>query len=117
MIFLVFYNFDATSDFFANPNLPGISSHPTADGGLDMDIYGDWVSDERHISSVHKQQEEKEDGSQENVWLKTDRVPEAQKQVIFGNISVNDGFMHWGEDMPETRVVKHVAGMCAAIAY
>lgn len=110
MIFVVFYNFDATSDFFANPNLPGISSNPTADGGLDMDIYGDWVSDERKISSVHKQQEGKEDGSQGDIWLKTDRVPEAQKQVIFGNIGVNDGFMHWGKDIPETRIVKHVAG-------
>ncbi|KAG2032542.1 hypothetical protein BDR03DRAFT_1002563 [Suillus americanus] len=106
MIFLVFYNFDATSDFFANPNLPGISS---ADDGLDMDIYGDWVSDERHISSVHKQQE-KEDASEGDTWLKTDRIPEAQKQVIFGNIGVNDGFMHWGTDVPETRIVKHVAG-------
>ncbi|KAG2343079.1 hypothetical protein BDR05DRAFT_963493 [Suillus weaverae] len=110
MIFLVFYNFDVTSDFFANPNLPGISSNPTTDGGLDMDIYGDWVSDERHISSVHKQQEEKEDASEGDIWLKTDRVPEAQKQVIFGNIGVNDGFMHWGKDIPETRIVKHVAG-------
>ncbi|KAG1833257.1 hypothetical protein DFJ58DRAFT_228111 [Suillus subalutaceus] len=109
MIFLVFYNFDATSDFFANPNLPGIFSNPTADGGLDMDIYGDWVSDERRISSVHKQQE-KGDTSEGDIWLKTDRIPEAQKQVIFGNIGVNDGFMHWGTDMPETRIVKHVAG-------
>jgi len=117
MIFLVFYNFDTTSNLFANPSLPGISSNPTADGGLDMDIYGDWVSDERRISSVHKQQEEKEDGLQRNIWLKSDRVPEAQKQVIFGDIGVNDGFMHWGKDIPETRIVKHVAGMCAAIAY
>ncbi|KAG1823595.1 uncharacterized protein BJ212DRAFT_693220 [Suillus subaureus] len=106
MIFLVFYNFDATSEFFANPNLFGISS---ADGGLDTDIYGDWVSDERRISSVHKQQE-KEDASEGDIWLKTDRIPEAQKQLIFGNIGVNDGFMHWGEDMPETQIVKHVAG-------
>lgn len=117
MIFLVFYNFDTTSNLLANPNLPGKSSNPTADGGLDMDIYGDWVSDERRISSVRKQQEEKEDGSQGNIWLKSDRVPEAQKQVIFGDIGVNDGFMHWGKDIPETRIVKHVAGMCTAIAY
>lgn len=110
MIFLVFYNFDTTLNLFANPNLPGISSNPTADGGLDMDIYGDWVSDERRISSVHKQQEEKEDSSQGNIWLKSDRVPEAQRQVIFGDIGVNDGFMHWGKDIPETRIVKHVAG-------
>lgn len=116
MIFLVFYNFDATSDFLANPNLPGMSSNPTADGGLDMDIYGDWVSDEKHISSVHEQQE-KEDASEGDIWLKTDRIPEAQKQVIFGNIGVNDGFMHWGKHIPETRIVKHVAGGCAAIAY
>lgn len=109
MIFLVFYKFDATSDFFVNPNLPGISSNPTADAGLDMDIYGDWMSDERHISIVHKQQE-KENASEGDIWLKTDRVPEAQKQVIFGNIGVNDGFMHWGEDIPETQILKHVAG-------
>ncbi|KAG1876334.1 hypothetical protein F4604DRAFT_2006644 [Suillus subluteus] len=74
-----------------------------------MDIYGDWVSDERRISSVHKQQE-KEDTSEGDIWLKTDRIPEAQKQIIFGNIGVNDGFMHWGTHMPETRIVKHVAG-------
>ncbi|KAG2156820.1 uncharacterized protein EDB93DRAFT_1247012 [Suillus bovinus] len=109
MIFLVFYNFDATSDIFSNPNLPGISSNPTVDGSLDMDIYGDWVSDDRRISSVHKQQE-KEGASEGDVWLKTERVSEAQKQVIFGNIGVNDGFMRWGEDIPETRIVKHVAG-------
>jgi hypothetical protein len=109
IIFMVFYNFDATSDFLANPNLPGMSSNPTADGGLDMDIYGDWVSDEKHISSVHEQQE-KEDASEGDIWLKTDRIPEAQKQVIFGNIGVNDGFMHWGKHIPETRIVKHVAG-------
>lgn len=111
MIFMVFYNFDATFDFFANPKLPGISSNPTAGGGgSDMDIYGDWVSDERHISSVHKEQEAKDDALEGVTWLKTDRVPEAQKQVIFGNIGVNDGFMHWGADIPETRLVKHVAG-------
>ncbi|KAG1881085.1 hypothetical protein F4604DRAFT_1953660 [Suillus subluteus] len=61
-------------------------------------------------SSVHKQQEEKEDASEGNIWLKTDCVVEAQKQAIFENISVNDGFMHWGKDTPETRIVKHVAG-------
>lgn len=116
MIFLVFYNFEATSDFFTNSNLPGISSNPTVDGGLDMDIYGDWVSDDRRISSVHKQQE-KEYASEGDIWLKSERVSEAQKQVIFGNIGVNDGFMHWGQDMPETRIAKHVAGRCAAIAY
>ncbi|KAG1840116.1 hypothetical protein C8R48DRAFT_838370 [Suillus tomentosus] len=109
MIFLAFYNFEATSDFFTNSNLPGISSNPTVDGGLDMDIYGDWVSDDRRISSVHKQQE-KEYASEGDIWLKSERVSEAQKQVIFGNIGVNDGFMHWGKDMPETRIVKHVAG-------
>ncbi|KAG2124454.1 hypothetical protein DEU56DRAFT_827468 [Suillus clintonianus] len=111
MIFMVFYNFEATFDFFANPNVPTIFSSSTADSSdLDMDIYGDWESDERHISSVHKQQEEKEDASDGDIWLKTDRISEAQKQVIFGNINVNDGFMHWGSDIPQTRLVKHVAG-------
>ncbi|KAG1860664.1 hypothetical protein DFJ58DRAFT_778428 [Suillus subalutaceus] len=68
-------------------------------------------------SSVHKQQEEKEDASEGNIWLKTDCVVEAQKQAIFENISLNDGFMHWGKDTHETRIVKHVAGRCVATAY
>lgn len=111
MIFVVFYNFEATFDFFANPDLPGTSSNPFADSsGLDIDIFGDWESDERRISSVHKQQEEKEDNAHGDIWIQTDLVSEVQKQVIFGNIDVNDGFMHWGGDVPQTQLRKHVAG-------
>ncbi|KAG1748268.1 uncharacterized protein EDB91DRAFT_1047900 [Suillus paluster] len=106
-IFVVFYNFEATFDLFA----PGTSLlNPSADSsGLEMDIFGDWKSDEAHISSVHKQQEEMEDNADGDIWIK-DLVSEAQKQVIFGNINVNDGFMHWGSDVPQTQVMKHVAG-------
>jgi hypothetical protein len=31
-----------------------------------------------------------------------------QLEVIFDDIGVNDAFMHWSEDTPETRTVKHV---------
>ncbi|KAG2038416.1 hypothetical protein BDR03DRAFT_1009880 [Suillus americanus] len=79
MTFLVFYNFDATSDFFANPNLPGIS---TTHDGLDMDIYGHWVSDERRISSRSRKMPRKEIyGSGPIVYLRRRNKPSSETLV------------------------------------
>lgn len=109
MIFIVFYNFETTFDF-ANSKLAPSFSNPS-EAGLDTDIYGDWVSEDIHVSSIHKQQEEKEENADEDtMWIKNDLTSEAQKQVIFGNINVNDGFMKWDLDVPQTQLVKHVAG-------
>lgn len=115
MIFVVFYNFETTFDF-ANSKLATTSSNPSK-AGLDTDIYGDWLSEDIHVSSIHKQQEEKEENADEDtIWIKSDLVSEAQKQVIFGSINVNDGFMKWGLDVPQTQLVKHVAGRCPETA-
>jgi hypothetical protein len=116
MIFVIFYNFESTFDFFTNSKLASTFSNPLATGGgLDTDIYGDWVSEDIHVASIHKQQEEKEDSAEEDtMWIKSDLISEAKKQIIFGNINVNDGFKTWGSDMPQTQLVKHVAGGCLA---
>lgn len=116
MIFVLFYNFEATFDLYSNSKLATAFSKPSAAGGsIDTDIYGDWVSEDIHVSNSHKQQEEKEENADEDaVWIKSDFVSEAQKQVIFGNTNVNDGFTNWGLDVPQTQLVKHVAGGCAA---
>ncbi|KAJ8589367.1 hypothetical protein M405DRAFT_738703 [Rhizopogon salebrosus TDB-379] len=112
MIFVIFYNLESTFDFFTGSKLASTFSNPLATGGgLDTDIYGDWVSEDIHVASIHKQQEEKEDSAEEDtMWIKSDLISEAQKQIIFGNINVNDGFKTWGSDMPQTQLVKHVAG-------
>ncbi|KAG2042682.1 hypothetical protein BDR03DRAFT_943981 [Suillus americanus] len=82
-----------------------ISLNPTVDGGLDMGIYGDWVSDERHISSVQMQQEEKEDAPEGNVWLKTNRVLTRHRNKSSSKTSVLT--MTSCTDAPEIRIVKH----------
>lgn len=112
MIFVIFYNFDATFDL-ANT----LSGSSAAGDGIDTDIYGDWVSEDIHVSSIHKQQEEKEvNADDETVWIKSDIIPEVQKQVIFGNTYVNDGFLKWDLDIPQTKLVKHAPGRVPATA-
>jgi hypothetical protein len=65
---------------------------------LEMEIFGEWGWEEGHVAKGGA------------IWLGKAQTGAGEKQEIFGEGTANDVFMHWGDQVPKTRLVKHVPG-------
>jgi len=66
-------------------------------------IYGDWSWEEKIVSENALKQAAKLNESILPVAL-------SLQSYVFGSTGVNDGILHWGDDIPTTKVLKHVPG-------
>jgi len=81
---------------------------------LEAEIFGDWSWDEGHVAGDGKERSQlKGTGRHGATWKQQGRsnvVRESIKQP-FGELTVSNALLRWGEDPPQTEVVKHVSGM------
>ena len=70
---------------------------------LEMDVYGDWEWNEGHTASDSSQP--KITGNYSATWR--------WKDERYGEVTVNDALQRWGENIPQTQLLKHVPGLCS----
>ncbi|KAJ3506355.1 hypothetical protein NLJ89_g6912 [Agrocybe chaxingu] len=79
---------------------------------LEMDIYGEWQWEEGHVAGEGKER------SQPTVSGRHGATWRAQQEMMntspgdqsFSESTVDNALQRWGEDVPQTQVVKHVPG-------
>lgn len=81
---------------------------------LENNIYGDWTWSRGHIAGDGAERSQPVGtGRHGATW--TAREPELiNAGTSYSDSSVNDALTKWGINLPQTRVVKHAAGMCFA---
>lgn len=77
---------------------------------LETEIFGDWRWDENHIAGDGEERSQSSgNGRHGATWIGSQAAGDLLGEV-FGNITVDQALQVWGEDIPQTMVVKHVPG-------
>lgn len=77
---------------------------------LETEIFGDWRWDENHIAGDGEERSQSSgNGRHGATWIGSQAAGDLLGEV-FGNITVDQALQVWGEDIPQTKVVKHVPG-------
>ncbi|KAG5641730.1 hypothetical protein DXG03_004321 [Asterophora parasitica] len=128
-VFLLSYNLDSSIQFFGyDPATAhgfvlsslGIGSAKglSADGrrppgwrdSLENEIYGPWGWDKSEVAGDGAERTQKLAVEPHGaMWLGRKQVGELSGER-FGGRTVNDGFLRWGEDVPQSTLVRHVSG-------
>ncbi|EGN92868.1 hypothetical protein SERLA73DRAFT_190456 [Serpula lacrymans var. lacrymans S7.3] len=126
--FIFFYNFQSTSELsdthqstssqssffggfrFGKDKQPGEVGGDTDPSSKDLEaeIFGDWSWEDDKLSGSEEKQRAKGGPGKHKAINQTELL--AQKQKIFGNVGLSDGYQYWGDDVPRTEVVKHIPG-------
>lgn len=84
---------------------------------LEGEIFGEWGWEEGQVAGSgaerQKSKGEVEGDKYGAIWLGQAKTGEGEKQEIFGEGKAGDAFVYWGDQVPETKVVKHVPGWWA----
>jgi hypothetical protein len=115
-VYFLAYNFEMSVEFLG---IDTVTTHRVVFGGLglntligkdgrkppawrdplEMDVYGDWDWDEGHTATDGLP---KVTGNYSAPWKWNDER--------YGNVTVNDALQRWGEDIPQTQLLKHAPG-------
>lgn len=102
--FVLFYNLESSF----STDVTSQSSHKVANGTSNEDwdeaIYGDWAWEEARVAENARKQTKNRTA-----------VAVSFHPQIFGSVGVNDGILDWAEDVPTTKVLKHVPGALHAV--
>ena len=84
---------------------------------LELQIFGDWIWDQGHIAGDSDQQAQKigTDHQYGAAWASKAQVRQMADDVL-GDLSVNQALQQWPDSPPQTKVLKHVPGMCLLAA-
>ncbi|KAH7918675.1 hypothetical protein BV22DRAFT_1100231 [Leucogyrophana mollusca] len=123
--FILFYNVESSFQYLGtDPTNSEVlvgrlglnkANHKLSTSGgdaLEKEVFGEWEGHERRAASNGggiRRRDVDEDKSAA-FWIEKETVTASQKPEIFGNIAVDDGFFHWGAQVPQVTVVKHVPG-------
>lgn len=78
---------------------------------LEGQIFGEWGWEEGQVAGDGAEREKLKGADKYGaVWLGKAKAGAGENQEIFGERMAGDTFMHWGEEVPKTRLVKHVPG-------
>ena len=87
---------------------------------LEGEIFGEWGWEEGQVAGdgAERQKTKGEDGDRYGaIWLGKDVTGAGEKQEIFGDGTAGDAYVYWGDQVPETKVIKHVPGALYLWAY
>lgn len=79
---------------------------------MEHQIYGKWAWDQGHIAGDGlERSQEKGVGEFGAMWLGRKEVGDLGGER-FGRKGVKEGLRRWGDNVPETKLVRHVPGRC-----
>ncbi|KAG6830113.1 hypothetical protein H0H92_002162 [Tricholoma furcatifolium] len=76
---------------------------------LENEIYGQWAWEEDEVAGDGAERSQQVGGKHGAAWLGRKIVGEVNGGSL-GQSTVNDGFMRWGEEIPQSKLVRHVPG-------
>ncbi|KAI6019818.1 hypothetical protein F5J12DRAFT_813448 [Pisolithus orientalis] len=114
-IFVLFYNLE--SSFRQLRALQGWvaqgvskESGSAASVNWEEELYGDWTLEELEVAKNAEARHQESVNSSTSLWGSRAQASTNSHPEIYGTVGVNDGYVHWGEELPTTTVVKHVPG-------
>ncbi|KAI6043916.1 hypothetical protein EDC04DRAFT_2646133 [Pisolithus marmoratus] len=114
-IFVLFYNLE--SSFQQLRTLQGWVAHGVSkqsgvagDVNWEEELYGDWTLEELQVAKNAEVRYQEFVKNSASLWGSRERAPANYHSEIYGTVGVNDGYIHWSEELPTTTVVKHVPG-------
>ncbi|KAG6864008.1 hypothetical protein C0991_001146, partial [Blastosporella zonata] len=77
---------------------------------VENEIFGTWAWEEGQVAGDGAERTQRVgEGNYSATWLSRKEVGELRGGSL-GQSTVNDGFLRWGEDIPQTKLVRHVSG-------
>ncbi|KAG5735657.1 hypothetical protein E4T56_gene4122 [Termitomyces sp. T112] len=77
---------------------------------LENEIFGTWAWEEDEVAGDGAERsQEVGKGNHDAAWLGRKGVGELRGGSL-GDVTVNDGFLRWGEDIPKSRLIRHISG-------
>ncbi|KAI6148542.1 hypothetical protein BKA82DRAFT_992367 [Pisolithus tinctorius] len=114
-IFVLFYNLE--SSFRQLRALQGwvaqgVSKESGSAAGVNWEeeLYGDWTLEELEVAKNAEARHQEFVNNSTSLWGSRAQASTNSHPEIYGTVGVNDGYVHWGEELPTTTVVKHVPG-------
>lgn len=130
-VFILFYNLDASfrllgvdpassqtallSKFGFKTGIIGTDGRkpPGWRDKLEGQIFGEWGWEEGQVAGNGAEREKVKGGEEDKygaIWLGQAKTGAGENQAIFGEGVAGEAFMYWGDNVPTTKVVKHVPG-------
>ncbi|KAG5331512.1 hypothetical protein C0989_008028, partial [Termitomyces sp. Mn162] len=76
---------------------------------LENEIFGTWAWEEDEVAGDGAERsQEVGKGNHDAAWLGRKGVGELRGGSL-GDVTVNDGFLRWGEDIPKSRLIRHIS--------
>ncbi|KAF8903321.1 hypothetical protein CPB84DRAFT_1814696 [Gymnopilus junonius] len=77
---------------------------------LELAIFGDWTWEEGHVAGDGSERSQpKGTGRHGAMWIENPRAIQVDDEPL-GDSTVDNALQRWGDDLPQTRVVKHAPG-------
>ncbi|KAG6831203.1 hypothetical protein H0H87_005919 [Tephrocybe sp. NHM501043] len=77
---------------------------------VENEVFGTWTWEEGQIAGDGAERSQRvSEGSHKAAWLSRKEIGDL-KGGSLGSLSVNDGFLRWGDNVPTSKLVRHVAG-------
>lgn len=82
---------------------------------LETAIFGDWTWGEGHVAGDGSERSQpKGTGRHGATWVESPRAVEVD-EAPFGDSTLQNALQRWGDDLPQTRLVKHASGMLSLL--
>lgn len=97
---------------FGSPKIIGNDGRrpPGYRDALENEIFGTWRWDEGEVAGDGAERTQPEVvGKHDALWLGREETG-ALGGKVFGDTTVNDGFLRWQEDIPQSKLLRHVPG-------
>lgn len=80
---------------------------------LEGEIFGDWGWEEGQVAGNGAEREKTKGGKEDKygaIWLGQAKTGAGENQAIFGDENAGEAFVSWDDNVPTTKLVKHVPG-------
>ncbi|KAH7910270.1 hypothetical protein BJ138DRAFT_130585 [Hygrophoropsis aurantiaca] len=119
--FILFYNVESSFQYLGtNPtslskigkpvDLDGNTKLGASGDALEKEIYGDWDGYERTRAKKSDDVVQKRAVVENKPGVMKENAPPSQRPEIYGDVAVGDSFSHWGAQVPQASMIKHVPG-------
>ncbi|KAI6107589.1 hypothetical protein EDD17DRAFT_1528370 [Pisolithus thermaeus] len=114
-IFVLFYNLESSFQQLQTRQgwvAQGVSkqSGVAASVNWEEELYGDWTLEELQVAKNAQSRHQESVKNSTSLWGSRERASTNFHSEIYGTVGVNDGYIHWNEDLPTTTIIKHVPG-------
>ena len=128
-VFILFYNLDTSfrllgvdpassvllSKFGLKSGIIGTDGRkpPGWRDKLEGQIFGDWDWEVGQVAGDGAEREKVKGGKDDKygaIWLSQGKIGAGENQAISGQGFAGDAFLSWGDNVPTTKLVKHVPG-------